>query len=99
MSLVTRSERVTTMRSPLETVRNRSPSAARTPLPSIVIATVESMEQMLKTGFPSKISNEDDSLNCFGIHYRAAEIYAKLGSLEKAQLDELLDPKNMLAAH
>ena len=46
---------------------------------------VESMEQMLKTGFPSKIRNGDDSLNCFGIHYRAAEIYAKLGSLEKAQ--------------
>ena len=46
---------------------------------------VESMEQMLKTGFPSKISNEDDSLNCFGIHYQAAEIYAKVGMLEEAQ--------------
>ncbi len=46
---------------------------------------VESMEQMLKTGFPSKISNEDDSLNCFGIHYQAAEIYAKVGMLGEAQ--------------
>lgn len=46
---------------------------------------VESMEQMLKTGFPSKIRNEDDSLNCFGIHYQAAEIYAKVGMLEEAQ--------------
>ncbi len=46
---------------------------------------VESMEQMLKTGFPSKISNEDDSLNCFGIHYQAAEIYAKVGMFGEAQ--------------
>lgn len=46
---------------------------------------VESMENLLNTGFPSKICNKNDSLDCFGIHYQAAEIYAKVGRLGEAQ--------------
>lgn len=43
---------------------------------------IEVMEQILQTD----LVNPEDSLTCFGAHYQAAEVYAKVGKLRKAKM-------------
>lgn len=43
------------------------------------------MEYILKTELPSHILNEMDSLYCHDLHFEAAEIYAQVGNIKKAE--------------
>ncbi len=46
---------------------------------------VKTMEYILQTGFPTSIQAEKDSLKCYEIHEKAAEIYASVGKLRLAK--------------